>query len=179
MLTTSDLDELGNFRGLDGRGWICDSCGNIIDKATDGWIQWRDFHAESKERKRLGQHPLCRDLQLVHHAPASPRRVDHVRYFGCQFNDQDPTYGVKDLPLTFFLGPDGLMKMLAFIAEEDVERNEVLEMIKRLFIVGYEHARLHFSEAISDGVFEPNTAPGYHSHSDIEAVNVWRENRSE
>lgn len=81
---------------------------------------------------------------------------------------------VNDLPLTHFLGPDGLMQLLAYIAEEHVERAEVLELIKRLFIPGYEHARLHFDAAISEGIFEPNTAPGYHWVSDIEAVNAWR-----
>ncbi|XHR31043.1 MAG: hypothetical protein ACFUZC_10870 [Chthoniobacteraceae bacterium] len=48
-------------------------------------------------------------------------------------------------------------------------------MIKRLHIHGYEHARLHFDEAIANGVFEPNTALGYHPQEDIKAVLDWLE----
>ena len=78
-----------------------------------------------------------------------------------------------DEGLPDFLGSDGLMKLLSFIADDHVESSEVLEMLKRLNIPGYERARMHFEEAISEGVFEPNTTPGYHWQSDIEAVNKW------
>ena len=70
---------------------------------------------------------------------------------------------VLDLPLDSFLGSDGLMSLLALVAEHRVKSTEVLEMIKRLHIPGYEHTRLHFDEAISEGVFEPNTVPGYYT----------------
>ena len=65
------------------------------------------------------------------------------------------------------------MKLLSFIADDHIESSEVLEMIKRLNIPGYERSRMYFEEAISEGVFEPNTTPRYHLQSDIEAVNKW------
>jgi hypothetical protein len=42
------------------------------------------------------------------------------------------------------------MRLLALIAEERAPTNDILEMIKRLHIRGYEQARLHFDEAIAE-----------------------------
>jgi hypothetical protein len=77
---------------------------------------------------------------------------------------------VNDLPLESFLGPDGLMELLSFIAGGELPTPEVLEMIKRLHIPGYEEARLHFGSALDEGVFEPNTREGFYAQSDIKAV---------
>ena len=161
-----DGNELNEYRGFDGRGWICDKCARTIERAIDGWGQWRGVEAESKDRKTKGQVPLGRDLQLVHHSS------DGIR-FGCQFKEHDPAYLILDEGLPDFLGSDGLMKLLSFIADDHIESSEVLEMIKRLNIPGYERSRMYFEEAISEGVFEPNTTPRYHLQSDIEAVNKW------
>jgi hypothetical protein len=95
------------------------------------------------------------------------------KYDGCYFNRADPELAVFDTHLVSFLGPDGLMRLLAMIAEEEVPISEGFEMLKRLHIPGYEHTRLHFEEAIRDGVFELNTDPGYYWQADIRAVDQW------
>jgi len=173
-------DALQEFQGFDDRGWICDRCGEPIKRAIDGWVQWRTSEAESRERKRNGQLPFGRDLQLVHHWSASTRPKDlGCGQHGCQFKEEDPSFVVKGLPLQYFLGADGLMNLLEYIAEEEIDRSEILEMIKRMHIPGYEHAHLYFEEAISEGIFEPNTFPGYYSQSNIEAVNNWRKTQEE
>ena len=78
------------------------------------------------------------------------------------------------MPLDNYVGPDGLMDLLAFLYDKDFKDDtEVLEMIKRLHVPGYEHAFRHFDAAIAAGVFEPNTAPGYYSQRDIKAVLEW------
>ena len=138
------------YRGFDDRGWICDACGGIIEVAEDGWVEWRKPVKNGKVARR-GQ-----DLRLVHHTESPDQESK------CQFDDHDPQFIVFDLPLDSFLGSNGLMLLLAMLAECRVRRMEVLEMIKRLHISGYEHTRLHFDEAISKGVFEPNTARGYY-----------------
>ena len=92
----------------------------------------------------------------------------------CQFNEDHEFRKdkgiVNDLPLKSFLGADGLMLLLSLIAEKRTPTEQVLEMIKRLHIPGYEHARPYFKKAISEGVFEPNTMAGYYWQCDIEAV---------
>ena len=178
------LDELKEYRGFDSRGWICDTCGQIIERAEDGWVQWRTRESDLRTRRSEdgeSRRPMGQDLQLVHHLPASPlvtkpgtRRSDEC---GCQFAWRDPEFSVSDQPLVGFLGPNGLMRLLALISERQLRTREVLEMIKRLHIPGYEHTRLHFDEAIARGVFEPNTAPGYYCQADIEAVDAWLRER--
>jgi hypothetical protein len=132
-------------RGFAGRGWICDRCGLVIEKAADGWVQWREFGAESKTRKLCGERALGRDLQLVHANSASPLPIKAGEAYGCQFNDDDPAYMSMDLSLTEFLGPDGLLHLLDFIAKNSVETAEVLEIIKRLHVPGYEQNRVPIS----------------------------------
>jgi hypothetical protein len=56
------------------------------------------------------------------------------------------------------------------IYDDLVPKEEALEMIKRLHIPGYEEARHYFDEAIAEGVYEPNTAPGFPHQSQINAV---------
>ena len=64
---------------------------------------------------------------------------------------------------------DGLIRLLEMISDEDFKNNdEVLEIIKRLFVDNYEIARLYFSAAISEGYFEPNTKANFHHTSDIQ-----------
>ncbi len=74
--------------------------------------------------------------------------------YGCQFNDDDPTYMSMDSSLSEFLGPDGLMHLLDFVAKNSVETSEVLEMIKRLNVPGYEQGRKDRPTDISKAVQE-------------------------
>lgn len=78
-----------------------------------------------------------------------------------------------------FLGADGLMMLLGFIANNELPTPEVLEMIKRLHIPGYEHARLHFERAIAEGVFEPTTVEGFYPTRDIQCVLDYIETQDE
>lgn len=140
--------------------WICDSCGHPIASAEDGWVEWIEFRTAAGRQGR--------DLRLVHHMAATPTGKR------CQFNQQAERNRddglIADASLSDFLGADGLMDLLSMLEEGCLPRDEVLEMIKRLHIEGYEQARPYFEEAISDGVFEPNTLPGYYRQRDIRAV---------
>jgi hypothetical protein len=140
--------------------WICDNCGELIQRAEDGWVEWLSTHNEHGNSHGRG-------LRLVHHLPASP-------HHSCQY-DEDEEFRrdgsiLMALPLEQFLGPDGLMLLLSKLARDELPKDEVLEMIKRLHIPGYEHARQHFQRAIADGVFEPNMPDGYYWQSNIDAV---------
>jgi hypothetical protein len=155
-----------DYKGFDGKGWICDTCGEAIVRAKDGWVQWLSKCESSKWS--------ARDLQLVHHLPASPLGAKRP---GCQFTEQAEfardKMTVSDLNLTHFLTKDGLMDLLSMLVEGGLSQNDVIEMIKRLHIPGYEHARKHFNRAISEGIFEPNTREDFYWQSNIKAVNDW------
>lgn len=134
--------------------WICDSCGKTIATVEEGWVEWH--HVVGGDE---------RGLRLVHKA-------------GCQY-DRDALFKdgkrlVSDLALEDFLGPDGLMLLLSFfVVKPAMPREEVIEMIKRLHVAGYELTRLHLAEARADDVYEPNTHEAFPWQSDIEAVKNW------
>ncbi len=126
--------------------WICDTCSNPIESANDGWVEWIIYdNARGNSRGR--------GLRLVHHVSASPGS----NRYGCQYDEDREE--MKDrgmllsLGLTSLQGPDGLMCLLVKIQQDEIPRNQVLELIKRIHIPGYEHARFHFDSAMEDGGF--------------------------
>lgn len=134
--------------------WFCDKCGGIIETAEAGMLQWVSVN---KSDDTYSSH----DMRIVHHPQ-------------CQFNEdhERQTDGgtVRDHHLNYFLGADGLMILLGFIAQGEHPTDDVLEIIKRLHIPGYEVARQHFDEAIADGELEPSMTPGYYYQSQIAAA---------
>jgi len=142
----------------DSTHWTCDSCGEKIVNVEHGWVEWL---VRKEGEKRVGG-----GLRLVHHCSAHDPLSGRCQYKEVeQFSKDRAT--LLDLPLKNFVGADGLMELLSMLASGEIAKEEVLEMIKRLHVPGYEQARHHFDEAISNGVFEPNTAPGYYSTKDI------------
>jgi hypothetical protein len=146
--------------------WTCDTCGEPIKSVNDGWVEWIEFDRGDGRR-------AARNLRLVHHQPASPRAPDG----SCQFNERAQyarDHGIVcDLSLDEFVGTDGLISLLEMVSEGRHPTEEVLTLIQRLHVPGYEQARHHFAAAISEGIFEPNTKPGYYTTSDIQKVLDW------
>jgi len=145
--------------------WVCDSCGGRINEAHEGWLEW--LHRE-EGGKRVNSSP-----RIVHIRPASPGQR------GCQYNQRAEfergQYIVGDLSLTEVTGDDGLMTLLSFVSDGYFEKEQALEIIKRLHIPDYDVVRRHFDAAIGEGVFEPNTKPGYYGVDDIQVVKRWLE----
>ena len=142
---------------IEAKMWTCDTCKQQISKTEDGWVEWLMNKGEGKGK----------GLRIVHYKPASPLLPEG----SCQYAERNyPDSVLYDLPLEQFLGPDGLMTLLSFLADSKLPKEEILETIKRLHVPGYEEARPYFNIAISEGVFEPNTAPGYYLQSNIQAV---------
>jgi hypothetical protein len=138
--------------------WTCDNCGQPINAAEDGYVEWLAFNGGA------------RNLHLVHHSPASPRRPNGDCYFDEEAERRRDGATVRSLSLTDFLGPNGLMQLLILLSEGELPKDEVIEMIQRIHIPGYEQARPHFARALAEGVFEPNTPEGFYWQNDINAV---------
>ena len=69
------------------------------------------------------------------------------------------------------------MRLLSLLGEEEFPVAEVVEMIKRLHVPGYEIARNFFRTAISEGVID-ECAPGdFYKQSQIRAVLQWLDER--
>ena len=141
--------------------WFCDTCRDLIDPAyqadpDEGWVEWIRLPGSPSEP------PRCRDIRIVHHRQS------------CQFNsyaeDQRDGGSIADAPLVDFQGPDGLMRLLEMLSEQQLPTGALLEIIKRIHIPGYEHARRHFPKALAEGILEHNVADGFWWQEDLQRV---------
>lgn len=139
--------------------WKCDECGDPIESVETGWVEWKVQIGGAPPYTKHG-------FRLVHHAVPGKK---------CQYNWTNFPNGtqIADLQLEYFLGEDGLMNLLEFVSDSPTSMDEIIELIKRLHITGYEEARLKFVHAIREGVFEPNTKPGFYSLADIRRTVEW------
>ena len=147
------------------QGWRCSCCGDLITSIEDGWVEWLASEDERGER--------LKGLRLVHRLSPSAEsngpgcRYDSVREFR---NDRSI---VEGLSLERFVGSDGLMLLLSFLASSEMPRGDVLELAKRVQIPGYEQARELFPEAIGMGVLSPTIGKGYYMQSEIRELLSW------
>jgi hypothetical protein len=136
-------------------------------RIEDGWVEWlagEDEHGNTRSR----------GLRLVHALPASPKDPGGQ---GCQYDARHEFRSdqsvVEGLSLERFVGPDGLMMLLSLIAADELPRDELLELAKRVQIPGYEQARELFPLAIAEGMMEPSIGTGYYLQSEIRSVLRW------
>ena len=152
--------------------WLCDTCGEKINSPDQGLIEWYSCKDGDGVRR-------SRNLRLVHEISASP--LKKLKRKGCAFDTLQglimPEGEIGNNPLSKYLGPDGLMFLLSLLTEGKFPNAEVLKMIKRLHIPGYELARDYFRMAISEGVLKPGTPEGYYDQNDINAVLKWLQER--
>ncbi|MET0283260.1 MAG: hypothetical protein ABW352_02275 [Polyangiales bacterium] len=116
--------------------WRCDECGQPIEQACDGWVEWR-------ERDGV----LC-DFRIVHHVSASPRGEQ-----GCYGSNISGNMLMEET-----LGVDGLAWLLGVLAKTAVERAQFAELMRRLQVPFYEMARNHVVDPSS---FETNGVREY------------------
>lgn len=135
--------------------WICDKCGKKITSAKDGWVEWLiPTKNNIPETRNKG-------MRIVH--------ATNCLYSDQECSKEDAIPG--DDSLENFCGSDGLMELLQFISDDMFEnKEEVLEIIKRIHIPGYEEARNFIDDAISEGIYEPNTKENYCSQRNIEKI---------
>jgi hypothetical protein len=137
--------------------WICDECGKKIESLDDGEVEWLNI-----DPNRVGG---FKGLRIIH------KRNKNCRYSNqdCVENDASPA----NLLLKELTEADGLMHLLRFLSDDSFQDKEnVLEIIKRIHIPGYEKARLYFDEAIRNQVFDrsPDPKPSYCFQRDIAKI---------
>jgi hypothetical protein len=152
-------------------GWVCDTCGTIISKFEDGWVEWLVLDRHGKAH--------IEGLRIVHTRSPFTQNEDNP---GCRYNVHDEfRHGrkiVEGLSLGSFVGPDGLMLLLSFLAAGAFPRNETLELIKRVQIPGYERISPYFQEAMEARVMVPAIGNGYFLQSEIRALLKYGEQKS-
>lgn len=109
--------------------WICDTCGEVIERVKDGWFEWVSRRDDSGGKSTVS------NFRIVHHIAASPRRGKG----GCY---RTPGANAKDdraNHLEQFVGPrgvDNLMDILEMNRIEDTE--QFARVVRRLLIPGFE-----------------------------------------
>jgi hypothetical protein len=142
-------------------GWSCGSCGELITSIEDGFVEWL-AGADEYAADRYGTTRI-KGLRLVH----SLCRYDDRREF-----QRDQSL-VEGLPLARFVGADGLMLLLSLIAKREMPEPDLLELVKRVHIPGYEQTREFFLEAIHGGTVAPLIGEGFYTQSEIHEVLAW------
>ena len=114
-------------------GWRCDSCGDFITNVQAGWVEW--LASEDKHGN-----DVLSGLRLVHRG-----RQKKVRNHSCRYDPLEEFRSsktiVEGLPLDRLVGPDGLMVLLSLLAEGELPHTEILELLRRVQIPGYELVR--------------------------------------
>ncbi len=104
--------------------WRCDECGGLIERVEEGWLEWR--HEWPNDPRLYG-------FRIVHHFSASP------------YGPHGTCYAAQRLPgrpLSFFIGPEGLDKLLTILEDQRVrELAGFAEVIRRLHLPGHEERR--------------------------------------
>ncbi len=117
----------------------CDKCLGEILRPEQGQLEWLVRVEGGKE--------IGRGLRLVHVNTCSPQIVDD---WGCQYCLEDEYKrdgsGIYGSAISDFLGPEGLLRLLELLTRGVLPVDDVVEMIKRLHVDGYELARFKSRE---------------------------------
>jgi hypothetical protein len=143
------------------RGWHCDACGELIRTFEAGRLEWL---CDGEDR--------VHGLRLVHRRGLPPPHSA-----GCEY-DRNEEYRkdgslIEGLSLATLSGVDGLMLMLAMLVRGEHPAEQIIEVIKRLYVPGYEQTRNFFPRAISENIIVPAIGPGYYLQSEIQNVLQW------
>jgi hypothetical protein len=116
--------------------WFCDSCGGLIEKPEDGWIEW---YTE-------GDAYIASGYRIVHHDQR------------CMYNEHvlfQQGKMVSDNHLDDYVGPNGLVYLTRMLELDNLkDKSELIEMIRRLHVPYYEEARQYWAQAEEDGFFD-------------------------
>jgi hypothetical protein len=144
-------------------GWKCSACGNLITRPEDGWVEWRAFEDRRGATRLTG-------VRLVHGLPTrrGKRGLQSCRYDARRYFRRDRSI-VEGLSLESFLGPDGLMLLLSFVAAGEMPVGDILELAKRVQIPGYELIR-DLPRQVTHKLTVPSIGDGFYLQSEIRAV---------
>jgi len=138
----------------DHAGWHCDGCAGLITSVRDGWVEWLASEDDSGAT-------VVNGLRLVHRESC---RYDARTVF------RNRRSVVEGLSLERFVGPDGLILLLALLAGGEMPAIEVIELAKRVQIPGYELARNLVGEENLLQLVKPSLGHGCYLQSEIDEV---------
>ncbi len=132
--------------------WYCDTCGQVIEKPEDGWLEWGK-HDDTNQ---------VSGFHITHNAHKSPRGGEQGCYQYKYGLDSETSIRSQDNHLQYFLRPDGLAYLLSLVHEgpqqtDDISTTDVVdfsswtEVVRRLHIPYYEEYRGYLRDVRADG----------------------------
>src|SRR5207245_3582307 len=77
------IDMRADYRGFDGKGWLCDMCAQPIVRAEDGCVQLVEVQQPAEDDADV---PVARELWVVHRlTPGRDRTCSHQSKSACTF----------------------------------------------------------------------------------------------
>lgn len=144
--------------------WFCDTCGQVIQSASEGWLEWLSGPP----------HFVRHGFRIVHHFKHSPL----AKEAGTEHSSEGPSCyqyerkpGREDDHLGVFTGYDGLMVLLDMLQDRPrANTDEWAEVVRRLHVPYWEEARQHFSEAEEDEFFPDPDVLGARTVKTLKAI---------
>jgi hypothetical protein len=143
-------------------GWTCGHCGDLITRIEDGWVEWIASEDASGNEHLSG-------FRLVHRQDDSADADRRCQYDRRLEFAKDHSI-VEGLSLERFVGIDGRMLLLSFLAQSSVSTREILELTKRVQIPGYELVRQRIYPAFAAGYLRPAISEQFPLQSEIAGV---------
>ena len=143
-------------------GWKCSTCGGLITRVEDGWVEWLACEEDGN--------PYAKGVRLVHRLAVPGAQSCH---YDARREFQRERRIVEGLPLERFVGADGLMLLLSLLSSSDMPASEIIELAKRVQIPGYELAREELQMATKSGFLSPAIGKGFYLQSEIQTVLHW------
>jgi len=118
--------------------FICDTCGEVINKPEEGWVEWLSF-IEDDELKG-------KDFRICHHKSKCQK---HARHQYC-----------SDLPMTHFIGGEAVAHLTGMLDPKvndgctPIDMEQFIDFFRRFTLPYYEEARQYFPKAKEVNWFE-------------------------
>lgn len=152
--------------------WYCDSCGQLIEKPQDGYVEWLDDRPD--DHRKYG-------FKIVHHASHSPKRKQGK---DCYY---PRNRCASSHPLASFLGDEGLVELTSWIdvgeeIDETYHGPDIADMrewslfFRRVRIPYFEEARQYLSRARSGRFGDCNEVSFYLPETLLEIITEYEGN---
>ncbi|MBI2873378.1 MAG: hypothetical protein HYY00_09360 [Chloroflexi bacterium] len=149
--------------------WVCDFCGEVIERPEQGWIEWLADPSDGFRQE---------GFKIVHYAPYSPRKPR-----GRCYHYDNPPSGRRalDIYLSEFVGEKAMPQLLVFVdggpyREKEYggprvkDLREWAELVRRLTIPYFEEARFYMKRADISGFFAGASEPWIYMPNTLKEV---------
>lgn len=139
--------------------FICDECGEIIEKPEEGTVEWLSEYKEKSDKNIREVHKF----RIVHNKDSSPKGKGTCFYF--DLYGEEYRKPRKSLPLKYFIKDEGVARMLGLLREHanktvDFKTKEeylkFIEIMRRISIPYYEESKLFLERYYREYTGEPN-----------------------